>query len=89
MDLSAECWSVVIDILSVYIWVVDDCGSVIDIFLYIEEAVDDCGSDGIIDISAYIGVVDNCGMLSLNVMSWEPINKLLDIAGAITKPISR
>jgi len=38
----------------------------------------------------YIGVVDNCGVMSSkNSISCEPINKLLDITGAITKPVSR
>lgn len=41
------------------------------------------------DISVYTGVVDNCGMSSIKAMSCEPINKLLDITGAIIKPVSR
>lgn len=87
MDVSVGCWSVVIDI-SVYMWEVDDCGPVvIDISGYIWE-VDDCGPV-VIDISVYIGAVDNCGIWSIKAMSFEPINRLLDITGAITKPVSR
>lgn len=59
-----------------------ECWSVIGV------AADNCGSVDI-DISVYTGVVDNCGMSSMKAMSCEPINKLLDITGAITNPVSR